>query len=72
MAENSLVEKWKELAQEDLRAADQLKSGASLLLSMFHLQQALEKYLKAYIVSKINQQPPYIILNPDILLQKNS
>lgn len=60
MRESDLLEKWIELAKADLKAADQLTSGGNLLLSMFHLQQAVEKYLKAYFVKKLNTQPPYI------------
>lgn len=55
-----VVNKWKELALNDLLAADQLDNGGNLLLSAFHLQQCLEKYLKACFIFNKSEQPPYI------------
>ena len=60
MSENEVHHQWIILAQDDFKAADQLSSGGSLLLSAFHLQQCVEKYLKAYFINSKQQQPPYI------------
>lgn len=49
---NELVGQWVGKAEEDLRAAELLLSENPPLLyaSCFHSQQAVEKYLKAYLV----------------------
>lgn len=45
------TERWLRKAEADLRAAEKLlKYGEEAWIIAFHAQQALEKYLKAYLV----------------------
>ena len=57
MPDNSRMESyypqdWFKKAADDLRAAEVLLRSNSLALSAFHLQQAIEKYLKGFLISK--------------------
>lgn len=60
MVTKDVLIKWNLLAKNDLLAAKQLLDCENLLLSVFHLQQAVEKILKQYHMWKVNDQPPYI------------
>jgi HEPN domain-containing protein len=54
MADPLIVREWLEKADEDFRFAESnLKGGSEFYAQIcFHLQQAAEKYLKAYIIGK--------------------
>jgi HEPN domain-containing protein len=61
MTEKELLKKWMDFAQRDLDAAKVLLQKKKYkLMVAFHLQQAVEKTLKAYIIFKLHNQPPYI------------
>lgn len=55
-----LLDQWDKLAGNDFKASKILLRESQLLLSMFHLQQSVEKYLKMYFIFKKNGQPPYV------------
>ncbi|MBF0359931.1 MAG: HEPN domain-containing protein [Oligoflexia bacterium] len=58
--DKSLLDQWNKLAVNDLKVSKILLRENQLLLSMFHLQQTTEKYLKMYFIAKKNGQPPYV------------
>lgn len=60
MSINDLLEKWISMANEDFEVSKLLYNENKFLISAFHLQQAVEKYLKAYYILKKNKQPSYI------------
>ncbi|MBF0298792.1 MAG: HEPN domain-containing protein [Oligoflexia bacterium] len=47
---NNLLDQWRILSQKDLKAAKLLFKNNEFLLSAFHLQQAIEKFLKMYYI----------------------
>jgi HEPN domain-containing protein len=49
---NELVEKWIQIAEKDLLTAKQLSEASKIVTDnvCFHCQQAVEKYLKAFLV----------------------
>jgi HEPN domain-containing protein len=52
---NELVEKWIQIAEKDLLTAKQLSEASKIVTDnvCFHCQQAVEKYLKAFLVKHI-------------------
>ncbi|MBF0205411.1 MAG: HEPN domain-containing protein [Oligoflexia bacterium] len=58
--DNELINEWKELADSDLKTAKLLISHKDFLHGIFHLQQAIEKYLNRYYIINKQEQPPYI------------
>jgi len=62
MPHNDEVKKWIALADNDLKSAEHLAKNMyppPHEIVCFHCQQFVEKYLKAFLVSK-GQEPPYI------------
>jgi HEPN domain-containing protein len=59
MTKQNLISQWLEIASSDLAAAKDLHKAGHLLQSVCFCQQALEKCIKAYMVS-CNIEPPYI------------
>ncbi len=55
-----LLKQWKKIAETDLNSAKSLLRDGYLLNSCFHLQQAIEKYLKLFFLWNKKEQPPYI------------
>ncbi len=54
------VKRWIEIAEEDYRLAQhtfQMESNVPYRLIGYHAQQSAEKYLKAYLVSKLIDFP---------------
>jgi HEPN domain-containing protein len=51
---NSAVQSWLEKAEEDWKSAEWLLQEASpvVIPALFHLQQCVEKWLKAYLVKQ--------------------
>jgi HEPN domain-containing protein len=43
---------WFKKGQQDLKAVETLLSSDNLEVASFHIQQAIEKYLKGYLLSK--------------------
>ncbi|HHT9125822.1 MAG TPA: HEPN domain-containing protein [Candidatus Brocadiia bacterium] len=43
---------WFKKGQQDLKAVETLLSSDNLEIAAFHIQQAIEKYLKGYLLSK--------------------
>ncbi|HLG29694.1 MAG TPA: HEPN domain-containing protein [Candidatus Brocadiales bacterium] len=43
---------WFKKGQKDLKAVETLLSSDNLEVASFHIQQAIEKYLKGYLLSK--------------------
>lgn len=58
--DNELLDEWKDFADGDLKTAKLLLTNNNFLHGVFHLQQALEKYLKRYFIITKKEQPPYI------------
>lgn len=58
---NALVPRWLEMADSDLAAAEHLLRAAFPhgWIPAFHAQQAVEKYLKAYLVARGDAEFPY-------------
>lgn len=54
------VEGWLAYAEADLRAAEHLFESEDFMACAFHCQQAIEKLLKAIIVSETGERPPYL------------
>ncbi|MBI3398608.1 MAG: HEPN domain-containing protein [Deltaproteobacteria bacterium] len=54
------IQKWIDIAQEDLEVARELFKSGRYLYSAFFCQQAVEKIFKAIISFKTNEEPPYI------------
>ena len=54
MSDNEVIQKWIARAQEDLRLVEnELKIEDPLFnIIAFHIQQFVEKYLKAFLISK--------------------
>ena len=50
--ESGFPEDWFKIGDQDLKAAEILIRENSLKVASFHLQQAVEKYLKGYLLSK--------------------
>jgi HEPN domain-containing protein len=50
--ESKLSIDWFRIGDEDLKASEILLREDSLKISAFHLQQAIEKYLKGYLLSQ--------------------
>jgi HEPN domain-containing protein len=57
--EKNILEKWLDLASEDLVLSEFALSKGLYLQSAFHSQQAIEKTLKGIIVFYIKKDPPY-------------
>jgi HEPN domain-containing protein len=55
-----ILDMWEKNAFNDLKASKILVKNNQLLLSMFHLQQAVEKYIKMYFIIVKNEQPPFV------------
>ncbi|MBI3752624.1 MAG: HEPN domain-containing protein [Deltaproteobacteria bacterium] len=54
------IQKWIDIAQEDLEVAKELLQSGRYLYATFFCQQATEKAFKAVIEKEQNQEPPYI------------
>lgn len=71
MSENDIVSRWIERARDDLQLVEnELKIEESLLYNIigFHIQQFVEKYLKAFLISR--NIVPERTHNIDLLLYK--
>ncbi|OGI13302.1 MAG: hypothetical protein A3I68_03080 [Candidatus Melainabacteria bacterium RIFCSPLOWO2_02_FULL_35_15] len=56
-----ITKKWFERAEQDLLVVEKIVDIQKVYdLSVFHLQQALEKALKGYIQEKLDIEPPKI------------
>ncbi|MEM3526014.1 MAG: HEPN domain-containing protein [Candidatus Jordarchaeaceae archaeon] len=51
-AKEQIVKEWIERGKHDLDAAKILIDGKCFDVAVFHIHQAIEKYLKAYLISK--------------------
>lgn len=60
MKNSDLFKKWLLLAEEDFEMANIAFNNDKYLFSAFHLQQSIEKSLKAIYILKKDSQPPYI------------
>lgn len=49
---------WLHLAESDLASAEMLQRGGECLNALFHLQQAVEKTLKALFIKQKSVMPP--------------
>ena len=58
MARKSVISKWIELADSDFDSAHKLLKGEKYLHAIFFCQQAVEKYLKAFLARKEIQPLP--------------
>lgn len=60
MANNDLVKTWLDVGRNDMAAVEQLTTHHPLMLEIvcFHCQQAAEKFLKAYLLARTDEQPP--------------
>lgn len=54
------IQKWIDIAQEDLDVAKELLKSGRCLYATFFCQQATEKAFKGVIEKEQNQEPPYI------------
>lgn len=59
MATEDKISYWIEVANEDLSLAEYIFKGGRWLYTAFMCHQAIEKTLKAYWVSKRDDEPPY-------------
>lgn len=59
MSAEERVKYWTEVANEDLSLAEYIFNGGHWLYTAFMCHQAIEKTLKAYWVSKRDDEPPY-------------
>ena len=60
MSKESVIERWLELVDEDMSAAQDLFKTKHWLYTAFMCHQAIEKILKAYWVASRDDDPPYI------------
>ena len=60
MSRETDVRAWLEYAEADRRSAYNAMRAADYRDVAFHCQQAVEKALKALIVHRIRQRPPYV------------
>ncbi len=49
---------WLQYAESDLASAEMLRRGSECLNALFHLQQAVEKTLKALFIKQHSVMPP--------------
>lgn len=61
------VQRWLSFAESDLAAADILHRGGHYGQTLFHLQQSLEKTLKALILNQSHAVPPRVHSLPKLL-----
>jgi HEPN domain-containing protein len=54
------IQSWLRYAQSDMTAAEMLHAGGEYMNAIFHLQQAVEKTLKALLLRQTKVQPPRI------------
>lgn len=54
-----LLQKWKSLAEDDLKVAVLSFKNGIYLQASFHCQQCVEKSIKALIIYFKNEEPPY-------------
>lgn len=60
--ESTYSEDWIKKAEEDIRSAKVLLSSGILSASAFHMQQAIEKYLKGFLLSqKVGNSKKFMI-----------
>ena len=52
-----MLKKLLEIAEEDLEAAKELFKNKKFRTCTFHCQQAVEKFLKAYLLEKKDRYP---------------
>ena len=60
MPNESRMQKWLEIAERDLDAAEWLQKGGRWLYVAFECHQTLEKAIKAYWCGTRDDDPPYI------------
>ena len=60
MPNESRMQKWLDIAERDLDAAEWLQKGGRWLYVAFECHQALEKTIKAYWCGTRDDDPPYI------------
>ena len=60
MAKEDVIKKWLEIVEEDFSVAEDLFKTKHWLYVAFMCHQTIEKLLKAYWVSKRDDDPPYI------------
>jgi HEPN domain-containing protein len=56
---NEILEKWEELARQDLQMAELAFSHGIYLQAAFHVQQSVEKSLKGMIIFLTQKEAPY-------------
>ena len=54
------IQKWLPFAESDIASADALHQAGQDLNAIFHLQQAIEKVMKALLLKQTSQEPPRI------------
>ena len=73
--ESRYAEDWFRKGDADLRSAERLLEGEDIDIAAFHLQQAIEKYLKGYLIGKgwklRRVHELEVLLNESVKLDKN-
>jgi HEPN domain-containing protein len=59
MSDETDLQEWLKYAEEDFASAQILFDGGRYATCAYHCQQALEKVLKAWIVSRTGTTPPH-------------
>ena len=54
------VVRWLYFAEADMASAEVLHTGGQELTAIFHLQQAVEKTMKAFLLKRTALEPPRI------------